>query len=107
VSLPFNLRSVAGEMGLGVGAFLRTNAPLSIRIVIIGGAAAAASGWLNASFGAVLLLLVPIVALYAAAMFPLAWNGPVGPYLRMALPKGWNNSAPATWFLQLLTTKQS
>jgi len=101
------LRSVAGEMGLGVGAFLRASAPLSLRIVVIGGAAAAASAWLPPSFGSALFLFVPIGALYLAAMLPLAWNGPVGPYLRMALPKGWDNSARASWFLQLLTTKPS
>jgi O-antigen/teichoic acid export membrane protein len=107
VSLPFNVRSVASEMGLGVGAFLKTSAPLSIRIVVIGAAAAAGSAWFPSSFTGALLVALPIVALYAATMLPLAWNGPVGPYLRMALPKGWDNSAPAAWFLQDLTSKQS
>jgi O-antigen/teichoic acid export membrane protein len=106
VSLPFNLRSVAGEMGLGVGDFLRTSAPLYLRIVVIGGLAAAASAWLSVSFASVLLLLISIVALYAAAVLPLAWNGPVGPYLRMALPKGWDDSAPTSWVFHLLSARR-
>ncbi len=87
VSLPFNLRSVAHEMDMGVGAFLRTIAPLFFRISAIGVAAAVASGYLvEQSLVGVLFLLIATAALYAAAILPLALNGPVGPYLRVAMP---------------------
>lgn len=87
VSLPLNLRSVAGEMGLTVRVFLGTISPLFIRIVAIGTAAAGGSIWLpRQTLGGAILLLIPTTALYAAAVLPLALNGPVGPYLRMALP---------------------
>jgi len=32
------------------------------------------------------MVTIPVVVLYAMAIGPMAWNGPVGPYLRMALP---------------------
>ena len=87
VSLPLNVRSVAHEMGLSVPAFLRSIAPLPVRIVTIGAATMLASAWLPShSLGAVLLLLVPTMLVYAAAVVPLAWNGPIGPYLRSAVP---------------------
>jgi hypothetical protein len=58
----------------------------------------------------VLSLLVPIVLLYAAAVGPIAWNGPVGPYLRMALPLLRRPAAPAPVsappFVPVVDTKQ-
>jgi len=122
VSLPLNVRSVAHEMGVPIRSFLGTIMPLLGRIVAIGAAAAIVSIWLSGrSFGTVLLLLIPTVALYGVAVVPLAWNGPVGPYLRMALqmnrrdnptPAGWQRTVGKfsgrldRWFVQLLDTKQ-
>jgi len=110
VSLPINVRSVAHEMGLTVGAFVATIAPLILRIVVIGLAAALGSTYVDdRSLVGVLSLLVPIVLLYAAAVGPLAWNGPVGPYLRLALPI-LRRRAPAPEvtppFVPLVDTKQ-
>jgi O-antigen/teichoic acid export membrane protein len=87
VSLPVNVRSVAHEMGLTVRAFVGSIAPLFIRIAATGVAAAVASTWLiEQTLVGVMLLLLSTTALYAAMVLPLALNGPVGPYLRMALP---------------------
>jgi hypothetical protein len=111
VSLPINVRSVAHEMGLTVGAFVKTLAPLEIRIVVLGLAAALGTTYINdRSLVGVLSLLVPIVLLYAAAVGPIAWNGPVGPYLRMALPLLRRPAAPAPVsappFVPVVDTKQ-
>ena len=87
VSLPINMRSVAHEMGLTVGSFVNTILPLFVRIVAICTVAALGSAWIGGhSLVSTLALLVSVTAGYAAAVLPIAWNGPVGPYLRMALP---------------------
>jgi hypothetical protein len=97
-------------MGLTVGAFVSTIAPLMFRIVVIGFAAAFGSTYVNdRSLAGVLSLVVPIVLLYAATVGPLAWNGPVGPYLRLALPM--LHRSPRTpevtaSFVPLVDTKQ-
>jgi hypothetical protein len=70
VSLPINVRSVAHEMGLSVGAFVATIAPLIFRIVVIGLAAALINARRPLARG-VPSLLVPIAPLYAAAVGPL------------------------------------
>ena len=87
VSLPMNVRSVAHEMNLSTGAFMARIAPLAIRVVVIAAAGAIGSTWTSGhSLAGVLAVLVPTVLAYAVAITPLAWNGPVGPYLRMAVP---------------------
>ena len=86
VSLPVNGRAVAREMGLSGRAFGSIIAPVLVRIVLVGGGAAVASAWLApTSLLAVGLLLTAAVALYGVLVFPLAWHGEVGPYLRHAL----------------------
>jgi O-antigen/teichoic acid export membrane protein len=86
VSLPINVPSVAKEMGLSARAFLGSISPLFIRVVAIGTAAAFASSWLiEQTLVGVTLLLVSTTVLYVAMILPLALNGPVAPYLRMAL----------------------
>jgi hypothetical protein len=56
---------------------------------------AIASAWLGGgSLGGVLLVLIPAIALYALTIVPLAWNGPVGPYLRMTLQMLHRTGAP-------------
>lgn len=88
VSLPLNVRAVAHEMGLTVRGFLAAISPLLLRVVAIGALASALSAWFDArSLGGALLVAGPVAALYAAAVLPLAWTGPVGPYIRMALPR--------------------
>jgi O-antigen/teichoic acid export membrane protein len=122
VSLPFNLRSVAHEMGLTVRSFLSTLLPLFMRIVAISAAAALGSAWIGgSSLGGTLVLLVLVATAYAAATVPIAWKGPVGPYLRMALPMVGRGNPISTgtegpvarpggmldrWRVQLLNTKQ-
>jgi O-antigen/teichoic acid export membrane protein len=87
VSLPINVRSVAHEMGLPLRAFLTSIAPLFVRIVGIAAVTAVASIWIGGrSLAAVVVLLISTGTLYFAAILPLAWHGPVGPYLRMAWP---------------------
>jgi O-antigen/teichoic acid export membrane protein len=87
VSLPLNVRSTMREMGVSTRWFADTLRPLVLRVAGIGAAAGLASMWVvNASFAGVLVLLVPTAAVYLAVTLPIAWNGPVGPYLRMALP---------------------
>jgi O-antigen/teichoic acid export membrane protein len=86
VSLPVNGRSVAREMGLSGRAFGSIIAPVLVRIAVVGGGAAIASVWLApASLLGVGLLVSASVALYVLLVFPLAWHGEVGPYLRHAL----------------------
>lgn len=88
ISLPFNLRSVAREMDMTVIAFVRTLAPLLWRVVALAAAAIAASLWLSsARFVDMVAVALPLGAAFAALVLPLAWHGPVGPYLRMALPR--------------------
>lgn len=87
VSLPLNMRSVAHEMGLSVGGFLGSVSTLLLRIVGLAAAAAlTASSRLEQSFGGVVLLLVLAGTVFAVLIGPLALNGPVAPYLRMAVP---------------------
>lgn len=89
VSLPVNGRSMAREMGLTAPGFVAIVAPVLVRIVAVGGAAAIVSAWLApSSLLAVGLLMAAAVALYCALVFPLAWHGEVGPYLRHALHLG-------------------
>jgi O-antigen/teichoic acid export membrane protein len=87
VSLPVNLRALAHEMGLSPRSFLGGISSLFLRIVPVGAAAAVAATRLpEQSFTSVLALLVPVAALYATAVVPVAWQGPVGPYLRATFP---------------------
>jgi O-antigen/teichoic acid export membrane protein len=87
VSIPLNVRSMMREMDVSTRWFIDTLLPLTLRTAAIGAAAALGSLWLSkASFAGVLVLAVPTALVYAAVIFPLAWSGPVGPYLRMALP---------------------
>jgi O-antigen/teichoic acid export membrane protein len=87
VSLPINLRSVAHEMGLSVPSFLATIVPLLTRIVVICAGTALGSVWIGGnSLGGTLVVLVVGAAAYAVATAPIVWNGPVGPYVRMAFP---------------------
>ena len=89
VSLPVNGRSMAREMGLSASAFGSIVAPVLVRIVFVGGGAALVSAWLApSSLATVGLLMVVAVALYGALVFPLAWHGAAGPYLRHALHLG-------------------
>jgi hypothetical protein len=85
VSLPVNCRSIAHEMGLSTGEFAAMVLPLLLRIVTVGGAAAVASHWTGPDLRLSLVLMSAAAALYTAMVLPLAWRGPVGPYLRMAL----------------------
>jgi O-antigen/teichoic acid export membrane protein len=87
VSLPLNVRAMIRELGMSNRWFANTLWPLAVRVVGIGAAAALMSRWIvMSSFTGMLVLLVPAAAVYLAATLPIAWNGPVGPYLRMALP---------------------
>lgn len=86
VSLPVNGRSMAREMELSAAAFVRLLAPLLFRIVAVGATMSFMSWWLGPmSIPHAALLLIVAVGLYASIVLPFAWNGPVGPYLRLAL----------------------
>lgn len=86
VSLPVNGRSMAREMELSAGAFARLLAPLLFRIGGVSAAMALISWWLApTSIQHVALLLILSIGLYSLMVLPVAWRGPVGPYLRLAL----------------------
>lgn len=96
VSLPLNTRSVAREMGLTSAGFVRTLAPLLARVGILGAAAIAMSVyWPVQSIGDVVLRFVPLAALYVLLVAPIAWNGPLGPYVRLALKMSRPGEGPA------------
>jgi len=87
VSLPLNTRSVANDMGLSFGSFVARLAPLVIRVVCVAGVATAGSLIVPSdSLVGTAGLVLAVGALYAIAIVPLAWYGPVGPYLRLAWP---------------------
>ncbi len=87
VSLPRNVISVAHELHLAPLAFLRTLWPLLARIVGVGLGAATLSWWLGSpSLAGAVVTAIPTGLLYVVLVLPLAWNGPVGPYLRRAIP---------------------
>ena len=86
VSVPVNGRSMAREMELSAGAFAGLLAPLLFRIVGVSAAMALISWWLApTSIQHVALLLTLSIGLYSLMVLPVAWRGPVGPYLRLAL----------------------
>ena len=86
VSLPVNGRSMAREMGLSMRDFAAMTVPLLLRIIAVAGAASVASWWLGPVPLPIALLLLTVTAtVYAVTVLPLAWHGPVGPYLRLAL----------------------
>jgi len=81
VSLPVNLRSLAFEMDLSVGAFVRPFAPLLARVLAMIAVAVAATMWFAP------VTLVPAVGttaglalLYVVAVFPLLRHGPLREY---------------------------
>lgn len=87
VSLPFNVRSVAHEMGLPVRGFIATLSPLLVRVLSISAAAVIGATWIgNATLAATLAVVIPIGLVYLVSVLPLAWNGPMGPYLRSSVP---------------------
>ncbi|MFN7983301.1 MAG: oligosaccharide flippase family protein [Vicinamibacterales bacterium] len=86
ISLPMNTRSVAREMGMRSFAFLMRLLPLLASITLVAGTA----GLLAVRYPAVTLVAVvertvPLVLGYAALVAPLAWFGPLRPYIRMLL----------------------
>lgn len=89
VALPLNTRSVAHEMGMTTFGFLGTIAPLLTRIALVSAAATGVALMsMDDSVVGVALRLTPVALLYAALVFPIAWAGPLRPYLRMALRLG-------------------
>jgi len=86
ISLPMNTRSVAREMEMTSAAFLRRLTPLLASIALV----AAAAGLLAVrypavTFGTAIERVVPLVIGYALLVAPLAWFGPLRPYIRMLL----------------------
>lgn len=86
ISLPMNTRSVAREMDMSSAAFLKRLLPLLASIAVV----AVAAGLLAVRYPAVTLTAVvertvPLVLGYAALVVPLAWFGPLRPYIRMLL----------------------
>lgn len=84
ISLPMNTRSVAREMDMSSLAFLKRLMPLLVSITLVSSAA----GLLAVRFPAVTLVsvierVVPLVLGYAVLVAPLAWFGPLRPYIRM------------------------
>jgi O-antigen/teichoic acid export membrane protein len=84
VSLPFNLRSVAQEIGMTPAVFLNNVAPVFARIVPIAAAAIIGSVWIGPSLVGVLLLTLIVLTGYLVATWGLVCRGAVGPYLREA-----------------------
>ena len=81
-----NTRSVAREMGMRSFAFLMRLLPLLASITLVAGTA----GWTRGSLSrrdarGCRKRTVPLVLRYAALVAPLAWFGPLRPYIRMLL----------------------
>jgi O-antigen/teichoic acid export membrane protein len=86
VSLPINLRSVAREMKVPLRVFLTALLPMFVRLIPLALFAMLVSRWWGmSSLLGLMALGVPMLLLYAIVMLPLAWKGPAGPYLRMAV----------------------
>lgn len=88
ISLPANLRAVAGEMRLTTAALVAPIVPIFVCVIVVAGLASAGSWYVHPQtlFTAV-VLVAPMAVLYVAAVLPFAWRGPLGPYLRLALPR--------------------
>jgi O-antigen/teichoic acid export membrane protein len=87
VSLPMNLRSVALDMDLTVREFVRHIAPLVIRIVTIATMSAVAGALAPGdSLLTTVVLASSVGVLYLIVVIPIAWTGPVGPYIRHSVP---------------------
>jgi O-antigen/teichoic acid export membrane protein len=97
MSLPLNLRSTAKELGVSVREVVGSIAPLLSRTVAVGAATAAVVLWMHdARLLPASLVLIVAAAIYGAVVIPLAWNGPVGPYLRAGLARlGFGSRRPA------------
>lgn len=86
IGLPINLRSVSRELGVSVGAFLRGLVPMASRIgplLIVAGLSAEFVG--TSSIARLLIVELCLAVTFAAVVVPLVWNGPIGPYVRIAL----------------------
>jgi len=111
VSLPYNMASVAREVGQTPLRFLLSTTPVTLRLALVAGCAAAGSLLLP---GAPVLptvgLGVGVGLLYLALMLPLAWHGPTGPYVRIALESFGRRHESAIldrWIVRLVGAKQA
>jgi O-antigen/teichoic acid export membrane protein len=82
VSLPVNLRSLAFEMDLSVGAFVRPFAPLLLRVLAMIAVAVAATIWFApVTLAPTVVVTAAMTLLYAGVIFPLLKSGPLRDYI--------------------------
>lgn len=87
VSLPMNVRSVAREMGLSATAFMSRSWLLVMWTLLVGSLAAVVGVFTGASsLLQALAAVTTMIGLYLVAVIPIAWRGPLGPYLRQMAP---------------------
>lgn len=87
VSLPVNIRSVAREMGLSATAFMARSWLLVVWTLLVGSLAAVAGAAIGGdSLPQTLAAMTTATGLYLVAVVPIAWRGPLGPYLRRLSP---------------------
>jgi O-antigen/teichoic acid export membrane protein len=86
VSLAVNGRAMAREMGTSGREFAASVVPILLRILAVGAIGAAGAQWIGAAaLPWVVVLTLSMAALFLGLVLPLAWDGPVGPYLRHAV----------------------
>ena len=111
VSLPRNLISVARELKLTPAQFVMRLSPVIGRIIGVGAASAFVAGLVpHGSFLPTLLTAAITGSVYAALVLPMAWNGPIGPYLRLAFQtfrSDGENTRLDRWLVRLAGAKQT
>jgi O-antigen/teichoic acid export membrane protein len=82
VSLPWNLSSLAAEIGTSVTSLLLTFCPFVWRwLIVVAGGVTLAHFWMPSSLLALLVVAVVILAAYVATMSSLVLASPLGVYL--------------------------